>query len=232
VRHEVEREVSPVEIARKVEEVHLDQRLLLIERRSAPHVRHRIVCRIAEQRAPRVDSLGRQRLSPRRREVRRREAQAPTAPRPLDHLARDPVRAAQESRRLRHVARGPQLPDARAADRPVAIVHRRPGLYREPEPAPERDEVRHRARAIAAEAKVGADPYLDQPVASAERAHELLGAHAGDRRRERPEIYFVDAQLADQPHSLVDGRERPAGPVGPQHLLGVGVERDTKRASA
>ena len=129
----------------------------------------------------RVDAVGGDRGVRRRLHVRGREAELAAALVTADDHALDPVRAAEQPRRLRHVAGREQRPDGRGGDRHAVEHEQRQPLRRVLVLLAEPVEQRDVARRLVAEAEVL--PHHDRPGVQPLDEHladELVGVEPGE----------------------------------------------------
>ena len=167
-----------VEIAGKIEHMHLEQRRAVVEGRPRAEARDAVADHAADPDAHRIDAV----LQPAiriERDVRGRKAEVAPALVALDHRAGREPRIAEQFGGLDHAALGQRGADRGRRDRAALVLQRRRGLDREAVALALFGEERRRAAALMAEMKVEADGRAaDAEPADQNARDEFLRASA------------------------------------------------------
>src|SRR5439155_8541902 len=161
-----------------------------------------------------------------RREVDRRYADGPPAPRATLHHGPHTVRPPEAALGRRQVTVRHGGPNQRRRDGLPLVLHGRDDLHGEPVVARQPPHHLHVARAAAPEPVVVPQNQLLHPEARPQHvAHELLGTETRELRRERHDLDALDAEPRRQRALLVGQREQPRRGARVHHLERVRVER-------
>ena len=228
---EGELEGTAVEIAFKIEQVHLDhQAPSAVKGRADTDVRHRGLC--AERPALLIEHPGPAGIDPgcgqrliRGVEIRRGETEGPAALVPAHHLPPHRKGVPEQNLRIFHLPGLDQLANPRRVD--VAPVHRDLGndRHREPQLRAGLGEQTHRALAVASIVKIVPDVDFARPQSLVEKgSNEGLGGSLRESGVEGLYDHHVHPERIEKLEFLIQGHQHARRAIGLEDRPGMRLE--------